>query len=93
VVDVVLHIGGGKCGSSAIQTALTRQPVLSKEDGGRVGYGFIDNSGRLFHGAQINTVRNARGYHASPSDALTKLVASLKNTRYGASLELLLKLS
>jgi hypothetical protein len=67
VVDVVLHIGAGKCGSSAIQTALTRQPVLRKEDGRRVGYGFIDNSGRLFHGAQLNTVRNARGYHASPS--------------------------
>lgn len=65
MADVVLHIGAGKCGSSAIQTALTRNPALRKDNGSFLVYGVIDANGQLLRGAQLQPTTNIRGYCAS----------------------------
>ena len=50
---LTIHVGAGKCGSSAIQEALTARPVFKGEDGRRWTYAAIDGKGVLRSGTAI----------------------------------------
>lgn len=45
--EIILHIGAGKCGSSALQRAMSLSPRMSDGDGRRYRYTFYDRSGNL----------------------------------------------
>ncbi len=51
--QVILHIGAGKCGSSALQQFLSFNPVLETTDGKKVLYGTIGANGNLLTGELI----------------------------------------
>jgi len=53
VIASVLHIGAGKCGSSALQTMLSQHPVLGDEQSSRMRYAAINKDGMLFHGSAL----------------------------------------
>jgi len=45
--EVILHIGAGKCGSSALQRAMSLSPQMSDRSGRRYLYTFYDDLGNL----------------------------------------------
>jgi len=47
VTNVILHIGAGKCGSSALQTVLSQNPELGISRDGSVRYASIQSNGEL----------------------------------------------
>ena len=75
--SMVLHVGAPKCGSSALQTALSRQPVLRAPDGTRFRYVVADTRGTgrsggdpvILTGTALRLVARARaaGYAVTPS--------------------------
>lgn len=83
------HIGAGKCGSSAIQTCLSQQPVLRRKDGGTLEYRVISATGILrSSGVQRSLRCMATGYCPSltaastakiPRKVFAKAVESVKN--------------
>lgn len=50
---ILLHIGAGKCGSSALQRYLSANPILPLKSGGRLIYSAIDKTGNILVGAMI----------------------------------------
>ncbi|MCC5973743.1 MAG: hypothetical protein JJT81_06780 [Rubellimicrobium sp.] len=58
---IILHIGAGKCGSSALQTHLTRNPVLTHRDGSRWSYAVFDDRLALSAGPGLRA-DPVRGY-------------------------------
>lgn len=69
--EIILHIGAGKCGSSALQTALTAAPVAQNAAGARLSYAVI-RRGRLLAGPEVRA--GALGYASSDNaEALTRL--------------------
>lgn len=50
---ILLHIGAGKCGSSALQKYLSLNPILPLKSGGRLIYTVIDKKGQVLVGAMI----------------------------------------
>ncbi len=70
---IILHVGAGKCGSSALQTHLTRNPVLHHRDGTVWRYGAFDRYLNLTAGTGLRKA-DFRGYVASPN--LNKLEES-----------------
>lgn len=56
MTDVILHIGLGKNGSSALQTALSKKPVLQVKDSfsSKLIYVAIDNSGQIYAGKELS---------------------------------------
>ena len=70
--QLILHIGAGKCGSSALQTALSHQPALTGTGGQHFRYmtlGGVLNPDRLLDGPrlQLHAAASAYGYMAFPA--------------------------
>lgn len=61
---ITLHVGAPKCGSSAIQTALTANPCLVDKDGNKVTYGVIKKGGEFYAGRDV-VANPVRGYLSS----------------------------
>ncbi|GGD00315.1 hypothetical protein GCM10011342_06620 [Aquisalinus flavus] len=64
-----MHIGGAKCGSSALQAALTRDPVLARRDGSTVEYAAIDFRGGLIRHESLAARAGPYGYRSSPTES------------------------
>lgn len=70
---ITLHVGASKCGSSAIQAALSANPCLEDEAGKDVIYAAIRKHGELITGANI-APDPVRGYVSStPVENIQKL--------------------
>ncbi|QSX78913.1 hypothetical protein [Agrilutibacter solisilvae] len=65
-MTLILHIGAGKCGSSAIQAALTQRPRFQRRDGSTVEYIAIDRQGQLVRGERLRESAGIAGYRTSP---------------------------
>lgn len=62
-----LHIGANKCGSSALQTALTKDPHIVREDGSIVEYAAINlESDSLLKGGRLAELAGVYKYKISP---------------------------
>ena len=72
MTTAILHIGLGKCGSSALQSALSANPVLKDALGKTVTYAAITNTGRLLYGRDLtrSAEQNNFGYQACVRAAL-----------------------
>lgn len=66
-MPLVLHLGAPKCGSSALQTALSASPELRAPDGRFIRYGVILPDGRVSRIGHHSAARTVTGYHASAS--------------------------
>jgi hypothetical protein len=51
--DLILHVGAPKCGSSAVQTVLSRRPAFSGLDGQRYAYCCLNTDGSLLSGRAL----------------------------------------
>lgn len=69
MIDVILHIGLGKCGSSALQQALSENPNMKSKDKKykNIKYVNIDSFGDLHFGEQlkIRSLSSPSGYSAT----------------------------
>lgn len=67
--DVVLHIGAGKCGSSALQRALSLNPEPEGGEKRRYQYATFDQTGRFATPSEIRyqALTNPFGYVSCPS--------------------------
>ena len=70
--QLILHIGAPKCGSSALQSALSMTPDLVRADGMRLRYTALGQSGgltRVFRGRSVTLMaqRSAYGYASWPN--------------------------
>lgn len=50
---LTLHIGAAKCGSSALQAGLTRNPLITRADGEVFTYTIVDHEGRVLKAAEL----------------------------------------
>lgn len=68
---IVLHVGAGKCGSSALQRFLSNNPELETKDGKKIYYHLVNKRG-VFGGEHIkNKVKKTiSGYMSSQSAAI-----------------------
>lgn len=66
--QLLLHIGSNKCGSSALQTALSQHRQWTDRQGRTIAYAGLDENGTLLHGDALGaaTARSLRGYTAAP---------------------------
>lgn len=72
-MSVLLHIGASKCGSSALQTALTHDPVITRKDGSTIRYAAMDiRRDRLIEGEDL--IRSAGVYRYKSSPAATTMM-------------------
>ncbi len=86
MTNILLHIGAGKCGSSALQAALTANPILPLLAGGFRTYTCIGNDGRVIAGRNIvpnrifgyRTSVNARELGGRPDSVFTNARAALE---------------
>ena len=62
---LILHIGASKCGSSAIQTALTACPCFVDQAGDRIVYASVDVRGELLWGDELAEQVGNVGFKAS----------------------------
>jgi hypothetical protein len=64
---LIIHAGAPKCGSSALQTALSHHPDITGSDGTRYAYCAVTPSGDVHAGDEIRrrAMRSAFGYVAS----------------------------
>lgn len=87
---ITLHVGAGKCGSTAIQDALTRRAVIPLAAGGQANYTVIDKDGRVEAGDQVTPRRNGMsrrsadhavlvGLGAGPFDNLRRALSAVEN--------------
>lgn len=71
MVDIVLHLGLGKCGSSALQSSLSMQPIqsINTDNYKKIKYVSIDRFGHLYAGKQLyeKALFSPAGYSASCS--------------------------
>lgn len=74
---LILHCGAGKCGSSALQTALTETPSIADKNGRRIAYGHLHPVRNLTTGHDVKKFISSRGYTASflPADHFPRLNA------------------
>ncbi len=65
---LLIHIGSNKCGSSALQTALSEQPLVKGSHGETIAYAAITSDGTLLHGENLRqaALRKPHGYEACP---------------------------
>jgi hypothetical protein len=61
-MKLTLHCGAPKCGSSALQSVLTHEPVLRSRSGARVVYGVLDRTRGLIAGQDL--LRDGKGPRA-----------------------------
>ncbi|WP_161793871.1 hypothetical protein [Jannaschia aquimarina] len=59
---MILHLGAPKCGSSALQTALSRHPVLTDTDGRRYEYSALLRGEHLIAGRPIASAAGTSPY-------------------------------
>lgn len=63
---IKLHIGASKCGSSALQAALSATPTIVREDGTEAEYVVADmRHNRIVRGAQLTRSLKINGYRTS----------------------------
>lgn len=64
---LIIHAGAPKCGSSALQTALSRRPDFTAKDGTRYAYCTLTPSGEVVAGEEVQrrAARSPFGYSAS----------------------------
>jgi hypothetical protein len=69
MVECVMHIGAGKCGSSSLQTRLSENPWIKASDGKAYEYICLKENRRILNGhrCQNAAAKNAHGYTASTS--------------------------
>ena len=71
---LLIHIGAGKCGSSAIQSALSQTPRIVSADGETINYvswwKTHEDSGRLLYGRKLSraTRFSKHGYSSAPGN-------------------------
>lgn len=53
MIRPIIHIGAPKCGSSALQAGLTRDPVFTGADGKTFTYTVLDHEGRVRSGQEL----------------------------------------
>ncbi len=65
--DIVLHVGGSKCGSSSLQSVLSQNPTLQRSEGVDLAYAVINPDGSVLLGEEITTKasNNVSGYLSS----------------------------
>lgn len=78
--SAILHVGAGKCGSSALQRSLSLKPAMRSASGRKVEYVVISNAGDVLRGPAITEIaeRSVYGYASSPdpvTDAPVEIVA------------------
>lgn len=81
--EIVLHIGASKCGSSALQTALTAAPVIENQAGARLSYAVI-RSGELFIGSEVQV--GGLGYASSNNTEMLNRLSDATLARMGQRL-------
>lgn len=65
---ITLHIGASKCGSSALQAALSAAPTILKTDGSEVNYAaFEPRKSKILDKKELYESRGLHGYKSSPS--------------------------
>ncbi len=69
---ITLHVGAGKCGSTAIQDALTHHPVVPL-DGGRAVYVVIDSKGNVTAGPRVKPSSLGQARRAAAHEQLSQL--------------------
>lgn len=71
MIDAIIHIGLGKCGSSALQSALSKKPIqnLVNSKYKHIRYVSIDKLGNLYEGRSLTerAMRSSYGYSATCS--------------------------
>lgn len=83
-MTLILHCGAPKCGSSAVQAALTHIPELRSRSGRRVVYGALVPDRGVIAGAHLARAKGSRDYRASMSASrlagldLDQLAAALR---------------
>ena len=60
-MKTLLHIGAGKCGSSALQRFLSMNPVLPLRNGGHLVYAVILHNGDVMTGKQVHRSADGTG--------------------------------
>lgn len=66
--SIVLHIGAAKCGSSALQTALSGTPTIHRMDGTEINYAAFDvPNSSILDKESLDPTREVYGYKASPN--------------------------
>lgn len=68
MTKLYIHIGFGKCGSSAIQGYFTQNPVVRKKTKGNIYYAVINGQGNVVFGNDIKSLpKTPFGYQSSVS--------------------------
>ena len=64
---IILHIGAGKCGSSALQNFLSQNPILPLKSGGRLLYSAVLADGTVLNGRELKAraLKRLTGYITS----------------------------
>ena len=79
--SITLHIGASKCGSSALQTALSASPSIIRRNGTHVNYAVLDEkNGRIIDKEELIASRGIFGYRVSPNvkDIITAPLESIR---------------
>ncbi len=79
--QITIHVGASKCGSSALQTALSATPTIKRRDGSKINYVAFDATRScLIDKHTLSKKRGVYGYTTSPNTkALMK--ANLRRLR------------
>ena len=79
--SIILHIGASKCGSSAIQMALTASPSIERKDGSYINYAvFNAGAGKIVDKLDLKKSCGIQGFRSSPN-ANRMLAGSLGDIR------------
>lgn len=69
--SITLHVGASKCGSSALQTALSASPTITRHDGTKLNYAVLDEkTGEIIDKERLIASRGIFGYRVSPNAKL-----------------------
>lgn len=82
-IKCILHVGMPKCGSSALQSALSSAPVISSAEQGRLNYVALRSDGILLAGSELSSQNSysAAGYIPSLGARGVQELSSLKVSR------------
>lgn len=64
---ITLHIGASKCGSSALQSALTAYPTVYNHNGQELNYAVVNTKSKVLDKYHVSCGVGPHGYKASPS--------------------------
>lgn len=90
---IILHIGAGKCGSSALQRFLCENPILPLKSGGRLIYSVVLSDGTVLDGADLKSraSKSLAGYVTSTF--LSSLVSLGKGVHFDVTAQDIVVLS